>query len=229
MPEFAGDGARTYLPFDYIAMSPSALTAHPAQHTVEDCQAACRAADDAKRGCQYFVFLGYAPPAKRCALRLAGVAPASFAPGDAAPKVLFEVSCSRSEATWDGSMRAGPRPPRLRTFCPPHRCLDAEPHPPLLPPSPNPPQLSPNRYSAYYGVASDWASLGVDQGAFATLEAARASCAASAPCIGIKYSPAGGAKPFKTFAGSLMEDVVGKVGPRTAVLLARLRCRCHRG
>lgn len=97
VPEFPGDGSRSYLTYDLIPMDPAALTPKPkGGASVEACQALCRAADGAREGCQYFVFLGYEDKAaNRCLLRLGGVAPADLSPDNQDPKVLFEISDSK--------------------------------------------------------------------------------------------------------------------------------------
>lgn len=64
---------------------------------------------------------------------------------------------------------------------------------------------------AYKGDPSDWSSLGQDLSAYATFDAAKAACNAEAKCIGMKFSTAGGAKPWKTFGGMLWEGQKGKV------------------
>ncbi|KAI8476676.1 MAG: hypothetical protein J3K34DRAFT_505074 [Monoraphidium minutum] len=159
-PEFPGDGARSYLEYDYIPMAAAALTREPAAASVEACQARCAAAGGAAAGCVYFVFDATAAAGRRCSLRLTGVAPAAMA--DAAqPKVLFEL-------------------------------------------------LS-NRFSAYAAAPSDWASLGRDLAAYPSLRAALEACGSQAACIGAKYDPRGGARPWKAFGGALREGVVGKV------------------
>ena len=60
--------------------------------TVEACQAQCRDAVGAADGCEYFFFNGSQPVAKRCLLRLKGVAPPNFTAGvPSKAAVLFEV------------------------------------------------------------------------------------------------------------------------------------------
>jgi hypothetical protein len=74
-----------------------------------------------------------------------------------------------------------------------------------------PPKIGPGRYSAYRADPSDWGSLGSSITHHATLVDALKACALQAGCVGIKYSPTGGARPYMTFGGSLAEGVVGKV------------------
>lgn len=200
-PEFPGDGAKGHLEYDLIRMPPATLTPNKAA-SVEACQALCAAAAGAKDGCQYLFYNGSAPLAKRCMLRLKGVAPPKFdLTGPKQAAVVFEV----------GRRGVG--------ACAPPQCTLARTHPPSHTPTQRtsrrrrpPSQVTPNnRYSAYPADPLDWAGLGVDIASFPTFRDAMVACGITPVCVGFKYDPAGGAKPYRTFAGTLWEGVTGKV------------------
>lgn len=82
---------------------------------------------------------------------------------------------------------------------------------PIVPPSLPKSKVKPDMYVAYEAHPSDDTNLGLQLGAFPTLSAAQRSCKDDTFCIGLKFVRSDAANPWRTFKGSLMEGVTGKV------------------
>ena len=65
-------------------------------------------------------------------------------------------------------------------------------------------------YAAYNAHPTDAASLGNQLSAYPTRAAAVDACNKASSCIGSKYVAGAAAAPWRTFGGTLWEDVTGR-------------------
>lgn len=223
-PEFVTDGDQpTSLPWDYIPMNRTFLSASASANTTLACQAACKAST----ACQYYEFQPHALSAEQCLLRLASgpiLKLASFEPATSVDAILFEVrpDCATQlftpAALWLDGSASLTMPPKARRPADPsymHWLVRAL-HPHQLAQraasagAPPRSQVWEGQYAVYAAINStDAHGIGVTLATGLSWSAATSYCAKTSACIGIAVGAT--ANSYRAFAGALAEGVVGKI------------------